>query len=94
MHLVKFIHPQIEPGKTYMRGEMHKCFIRIREIPLTYDVHSADENDRAEYWEVNISDYDSQLLPALMTESEVETAVYGVNGKAAYFASLPAPSFI
>lgn len=84
---VKWIYPQIEIGKSHKRPEMPLCFIRLAESSTSWSIHSIDDNDRAEYWEVDVAKMDVMHSP--MTIEEVELAVYGIDGKSAWIAALP-----
>ena len=78
---IKCVYPRIVVGKSHARPSLPECCVRLHEVSVTWDIHSENEADRAEYWEVNEAKYDADISPALMTAAEVETAVYGEAGK-------------
>lgn len=47
----KWIHPQIPAGKSFRHPLVPEAFIRRVEITVTLAYDSADEKDRAEFWE-------------------------------------------
>jgi len=85
----KYIYPKIIVGKSHARPEMPYCFIRLVESSVTWDIFSVNDADRAEFWEVDMAKDHSNLV--LMTLAQVETEVYGVEGKAAWIAAHPMP---
>ena len=90
----KWIYPKAEVGQAHKRPMMPMCFVRLHEVTVSWDIHSNNENDRAEYWEVDMVEHAKvcDLMPPLMTEAEVEIDVYGIEGKAAWIAAHPGPT--
>ena len=90
----KWIYPKAEVGQMQKRPMMPFCFTNLVESSVTWNVYSNIDNDRAEYWEVDMVEYAkvSTLLPPLMTLAEVELDVYGVDGKAAWIVAHPRPT--
>jgi len=86
---IKWFYPQIEPGKSHKRPEMPLCFIRLYECSKTWDIHSANDMDRAEFWEVDMSKLDVLHLPYILTQLQVEIDVYGAGGKAQWLIDNP-----
>ena len=89
---IKVVYPQIEVGKSHARPSRPDCCINISEVSVTWDIHSADEADRAEYWEIDVAKHDPSICSGEMTAAEVETAVYGPAGKAQWLIDNPAPA--
>lgn len=90
----KWIYPKIEAGKSHARPIMPDCFVSIYEYSITWNIHSNNDNDRAEYWEVDMVRHAkvADIMPALMTSAEVEIDVYGPAGKAAWILANPKPT--
>ncbi len=79
----KHVYPLVASGDSHTRPPLPPTFVRVHEISVTWDIFSANEDDRAEYWEDTAG---------TLTAAEVETAVYGVDGKAAWIAANPPPA--
>ena len=78
----KHVYPLISQGASHVRPPIPGTFAGVHEISVTWDIHSANEDDRAEYWEDSAG---------ILTAAEVEEAVYGVDGKDAWIAANPDP---
>jgi len=87
MNYIRVVYPLIEVGKSHNRPSLPECVINIHEGSVTWNIHSTNDDDRAEYWEVDETKYNPSYNPPLMTASEVETTVYGPAGKAAWIAA-------
>ena len=86
---VKYIYPKIEVGHSHARPSLPDCCTKIYETTLTWDIYSADDTDRVEYWEVDETKYDLSISPPLETAAEVDVAIYGPGGKAQYIIDNP-----
>lgn len=82
----KWIYPKIEIGQSHVRPIMPTCFVKLHECSVTWNIFSNNDNDRAEYWEVDLVEHTkvANIMPALMTATEVELEVYGSEGKSAW----------
>lgn len=89
---LKVVYPQIAVGASHARPSRPDCCMGVHEISVTWDIHSANDEDRAEYWEVDPATVPAEILSLCNTAAEVETAVYGVDGKAAWIIANPAPA--
>ncbi|MCK5307109.1 MAG: hypothetical protein KAJ73_00725 [Zetaproteobacteria bacterium] len=82
MLYTKQVYPQVVDGNPHIRPALPASFGNIHEFSVTWDITSASEDDRAEYWE------DSE---GTLTAAQVEEAVYGAEGKAAWVTANPSP---
>lgn len=77
----KHVYPHVLAGATHVRPALPATFGNVYEISVTWDITSLNEDDRAEYWEDSVG---------TLTAAEVEEAVYGPAGKAAWLTAHPA----
>lgn len=78
----KWIHPQIEVGKTHKTPIKPTCFTNFFEQSVDWSFYSASDTDRTEYWEVDMTEHHKiENEMTLMTAEEVFMEVYGQSTK-------------
>ena len=79
---IKWVHPQIPAGRFHATPLKPLCLKNYFDKSFNWDFHSSDDNDRSEYWEIDMVEHAkvADLLP-LMTAEEVYMEVYGQTTK-------------